>query len=443
MMNCRWLMMISLGMLLVTACAPESTPETKGQLELDSVPQGAEVLVNSRIKLKKPTPVNLKLKPGAYLIKMSKENFQPVWSYVNVGLGRKAVLKLKLAPLKSAVLVVSKPAGARVVMNGKVQGVTPLVLTDLGAGEYSAQIEHLNRSPRTVKWEITDARPKKISILLESNIGQLVLNTEPDHARVYIDDAASGFTPYSTELQEGRHEVKVTRTGFADVKTSVDIVRDKTTTKTLTLVRLPGTFKFISSPDGALVYIDGKSYGKTPLTVADLPAGKYNVRVAKDGFDGIGREVHITPGRVNTVEFTLTRNTGGIDLSVNPPGVTVYINGKKHGETVAGESKDLSKVIRIRNLPAGKYRIMLAHKRMLPPTETFAVTVRKAQITRPKPINVWIANSVLKLKDEPRKLVLLLEKNQGYIIYSPEPGVKIKAERVRIEDLHPLTDADE
>jgi hypothetical protein len=138
----------------------------------------------------------------------------------------------------------------------------------------------------------------------------------------------------------------------------------------------------------------------------------------------------------------MLRNTGGIDLIVNPPGVTVYINGKKHSMTVQGESKDLSKVIHIRGLPAGKYVIMLAHKRMQPPTKKYRITVKKGKITRPKPINVWIANSVLKVNNEPQINVLLYEKNKKYIIYSPEPGVKIQKKLPEIEFVRPLTEQD-
>ncbi len=436
------IIVVSLGILLMTSCTPEKTRATKGHLELNSVPPGADVTVNSRIKIKKRTPVNVRLRPGSYLIKMTKENRQPAWRYVKIAAGGKTSLTLSLPPVRGAVLIVSRPAGGKVVMRGKNLGVTPLVLTGLKPGEYSAQIELLNRSSRSVKWEITSARPQKVTVSLESNVGKLVLKTQPERARVYIDDKANGFTPYSGDIQEGRHNVKITLDGFADVKTTLEVIRDRKTTKTIAMVRLPGSFKFLSSPEGAQIYINGKSFGKTPLTVAGLQAGQYKIRIQKNGFDGISRDAYIRAGRTNTVEFVLLRNTGGIDLIVNPPGVSVYVNGKKHGMTVQGESKDLSKVIHIRNLPAGKYRIMLAHKRMMPPTKSFWVTVRKARISRPEPINVWIANAVLKIKDEPQIIVLLYEENKKNIIYSPEPGVKIRKSRSKIDFVRPLTEED-
>ncbi|MCK4982591.1 MAG: hypothetical protein KAS17_06685, partial [Victivallaceae bacterium] len=100
-------------------------------------------------------------------------------------------------------------------------------------------------------------------------------------------------------------------------------------------------------------------------------------------------------------------------------------------------------VIHLRNLPAGKYQIMLAHKRMQPPTEKYRIIVKKAKITRPEPINVWIANAVLKVKDEAQIIVLLYEKNKKNIIYSPEPGVKIRKSLSEIDFVRTLTEEDQ
>ena len=432
---------ISISMLLLGACSPEKPKSRKGQLELNSVPQKANIFLNSK-NINYQTPIKIKLRPGFYLVKMTKENRQAAWQYVKITANKKASLSLKLAPVRGSALITSNPPGGKVTMNGKNQGLTPLVLTDLKPGEYSAQVDHINRAPRVVKWTITDVRPKKISTSLESDIGKLVLITKPPKAKVYINDKVCGLTPFRTELQEGQHKIRVALTGFAEVKTSVNIMRDKEISKTITMIRLPGTFIFRSNPKGALVYINDRAYGKTPLKVPDLQSGKYKIRVEKNGFDSMSRDAYVTAGRENIVEFTMKRNTGGIDLIVNPPGVTVYINGKKHSMTVRGESKDLSKVIHIRDLPAGKYQIMLAHKRMQPPTKKYRITVKKAEITRPEPINVWIANSILKVKDEAQINVLLYEKNKKYIIYSPEPGVKIRKKVLEIDFVRPLTEQD-
>lgn len=442
-MKIRLLPAISLSILLMAACAPEKPPETKGQLELDSNPQGADILIDSTLNVKKQTPVILTLSPGTHLIKISRDNYLPAWRYVKIGAGRKVSLNLKMAPVRGAVLINSEPVGAKVIMDGKAQGITPLIIADLKPGEYSAQIDHLNRAARMVKWTVDSVRPQKISVLLESDIGTFTLQTEPSHAQIYIDDKLCGFTPYKTELQEGRHNVKVKLSGFAEVKTVVDIVRDKTTEKSIKLIRLPGAFEFRSAPEGAEVYINDRGYGKTPLTVSDLESGQYQIRVEKPGFDSISRKAYITEGRTNVVEFALKRNTGGIDLIVNPPGITVYLDGKKYSTTLEGESKNLSKVIHIRDLSAGTYHIMLAHKRMVPPTITYRIKVEKATITRPKPINLWVANSVLKVRNEPQAIALVYEVNDRDVIYSPEPGVKITKKRSEIEVVRPLTEEDQ
>lgn len=436
---------LGLCTFMFLGCKPEKTKVTKSRLVLDTVPQKASITINSKIKLKKLTPLTAKLKPGNYLVKFHLEGYEPVWRYVKIKANSDQNLKVRLNEIKGSVLITSEPPGAKVTMNGKSQGLTPLVMTGLKNGEYSARVEHLNRAPRVVKWQITDPRPKKISVALDSDIGRVVIKTTPSRARVYINGKVCGITPYRADLQEGRHNIKLVLAGFADAKATVDIMRDKQTSKNITLVKLPGTFRFVSKPTGATVYINDQPFGKTPLKIADMKEGKYKVRVEKSGFDSVSRDAYVTAGRVNTVEFDLRRNTGGIDLIVNPPGVTVYINGKKLGKTVKGANDDLSKVLHIRNLPAGKHQIMLAHKRMMPDTQKYWIWVKKGKITRPKPKNVWIANAVLKIRNDLQRKIRLLAKNKDSVIYSPEPGVKItipKDEMDKIEYIRPLTEED-
>jgi hypothetical protein len=437
----------AMGLLLLVACAPEKKQSNLSRLIVDSEPQKADIFLNSE-NMKKQTPTSLNLNPGNYLVKVSKDGYLPEWRYVKVPAKKEITADFKLQPVKGAVLIETKPVGAEVVMNGEKQGVTPLILTELKCGEYSAELQMVNRAPRSIKWEIKSARPKKVIASLESNVGKVVLNTNPEKARVYIDGKACGFTPYTAEIQEGKHDIKFSLSGFSEVTTPINVLREQETVKSVDLVRLPGSFKFLSTPEGAKVYINDKAYGKTPLQVDDLPQTdkKYRIRVDKSGFDSITREANITAGRVNTVEFVMKRNTGGIDFIVNPPGVTVYLNGKKYCMSEEGESKELSKMIQIRSLPAGNYLITLAHKRMMPPKKSYRVKVDKAKITRLEPINVWVANAVLKIRNEPQKTILLLSHDKNHITYSPEPGVKIKIpkeEMLKVEFVRPLTEADE
>ena len=52
-----------------------------------------------------------------------------------------------------------------------------------------------------------------------------------------------------------------------------------------------------STPLGARVVVDGREYGRTPVTVGSLSRGAHKVRVTRDGYVADERVVTITPAQ--------------------------------------------------------------------------------------------------------------------------------------------------
>jgi hypothetical protein len=70
-----------------------------------------------------------------------------------------------------------------------------------------------------------------------------------------------------------------------------------------------GALSIGSDPPDAAVYVDGQFSGRTPLNLAQLPAGDHRVRVVKDGYLENGRVVGVSASRPTAVQVKLTRNT--------------------------------------------------------------------------------------------------------------------------------------
>ena len=99
-----------------------------------------------------------------------------------------------------------------------------------------------------------------------------------------------------------------------------------------------------SQPSGALVTIDGRHFGETPVDARGLAPGTYAVRVARPGH--VPRTEHVTIGAaapVRTLDVTLapglestptpsTRSTrGAIDVDSRPRGARVIVDGRYVG----------------------------------------------------------------------------------------------------------------
>jgi serine/threonine protein kinase len=130
---------------------------TAGRLLVRSTPGGAEVFVNG--ERRGVTPLALRDLPfGAYAVRVVRAGFAPVEQRVAIDAGRPArSLELTLtrgaaatpapapagteAVAPGSLLVESRPAGARVLVDGAEIGVTPVTVPSLTAGPHTVRIE--------------------------------------------------------------------------------------------------------------------------------------------------------------------------------------------------------------------------------------------------------------------------------------------------------------
>jgi hypothetical protein len=429
------------AVLLTSGCGRKQQPRQDATLKITSNPDTAAILINDREL--GTTPYSTRTSPTTVVIKIAKPNFTPRWERIELKAGEDKTFHYDLIPVTSSVLLKSRPDNAKVIINDEVKGTTPLIFQNQPMGSYTAKLEKPGFATREVSWTIKDERPQEIIVSLNSNVGRLTLNSEPSHAQVFINGTPRGHTPFKCELEEGKYRLKLVKEGFAAIEDYVNILRDQNLEKKLNMSNLLGSITITTEPAGADISINNEPRGVSPLTLEALAAGKYIVLAEKNTFDNVTKEVVVVAGQKSAVELILTQNTGGMDLVINPPGTTIYLNGKIQGVTQKGENPMLSRIFQIRGINAGNYEVTAAHKRGVPDTKTVSVTVAKGQIARPKPISLWVSNAELKLKDGKVSSGLLYAESADKILFGPEPGVKVEYSRNEIDYLKPIITGDE
>jgi TonB family protein len=99
-----------------------------------------------------------------------------------------------------------------------------------------------------------------------------------------------------------------------------------------------GELRVESDPSGALVRLNGEDRGRTPLRLADLPFGIYEVKVELKGYEAQARDVSLHAGSAQgEVKVALARPAaapaGGADVVSTPAGATVSVDGRAVGRT--------------------------------------------------------------------------------------------------------------
>lgn len=438
----NFLFKISTATLLITVffllpgCEKKEKKSNAAILTITSKPEKAEIEIKGE-KLG-VTPLKLKLASGKYIIKASKKKFQPEWRKILCAPGQKKETELELKPVTAPVLIESKPPKAEVVLNGEVYGETPLVIYNQPIGKHTAILKKLGYVNKEISWEITSPRPAHVTAGLTSNLGILEIVSSPSKATLEIDGNKRGYTPFKADIEQGRHKIKLSKGDYTVYEGIVTVPRNKKISKKITLQLLPGILSVKSKPEGAVLFINNKKQGTAPVEIKNLKPGSYRLKLIKSGYDPVERQVTIHAGRKTSISVNLDSNTGRIHLVTTPPGISIYLDGKFMGKTVKGEHKGISNIFVMNDVSMGTHTLTLAHKRAVPNKKSFKVRIKKGGTKRLENLKMWIADTVLFLRDGTKHIGRLAKENRDEIMFEIEPGVTQHYERREIKKLMPL-----
>lgn len=185
--------------------------------------------------------------------------------------------------------VTSTPSGARVLVDGKPRGVTPLNLTDLSTGRHEVTLQSDAGSvQRTVTVTTTAA-----TVVDEAIFSGFVTVYAPfdvtvsEKGRVLRADDR-----HQIMLPPGAHQLRVFNRALAyDVVRQVEVKPGGATN--LQLTPDPSALT-VTAAETAEVWVDGSRIGDTPLNAAPIPLGIHDIVVKRAG--GGERRFTVTVG---------------------------------------------------------------------------------------------------------------------------------------------------
>lgn len=140
--------------------------------------------------------------------------------------------------------------------------------------------------------------------------GQLLMESEPAGAQVFLDGHLVGQTPLlAGEVADGPHAVVVRQKGYRESRIGVRILRDLTTRKHVRLSAkgADGELRVTSEPEGAQVFMDGQRVGTTPLHLEQVRAGAHVLSVHRPGFRDRTQRVRVVADLTTSRELRLER----------------------------------------------------------------------------------------------------------------------------------------
>jgi Sulfatase-modifying factor enzyme 1/PEGA domain len=163
--------------------------------------------------------------------------------------------------------------------------------------------------------------------------GALQIQSEPPGAQFWITSedgqiSREGVTLQAiADLPTGKYSI-LARRGDWEMRDSVEVQRGETASKSFAFVS--AITNITSEPNGAEIFVDGKSRGRTPLRL-DLPARSHELVAHLDGWPDEQQKVDVGAQRENAAHFVFAN--GSVKITSAPGGATVIANGKDLGQT--------------------------------------------------------------------------------------------------------------
>ena len=212
----------------------------------------------------------------------------------------------------------SEPAGATVSVNGIERGTTPVeVMVPRGGAVLTFRLDGYQDVEQSVGMSAGERR--QVSVKMEGRPARLTIVTEPDKAKVFVDENYQGASPVTiASATPGEHVIRVELSGYAPVSRMVQLANGSEATEKITLESVLGRIEVVTSPPGAKVSLDGKAVGITRpqgdaevsqvLLLENVAAGEHAVLVHLDGYFDKSLKVDVGAKETKQLPVTLKRN---------------------------------------------------------------------------------------------------------------------------------------
>ena len=113
----------------------------KGELAVQSRPQGARVVVDGKEAGVTPTTIRLPAGPHVLEVQVGKSEPRVIPLTITAGVQTSQYIELRDVSATGGLEIRSDPSGARITIDGQPRGTTPANIPNLSAGDHTVVLE--------------------------------------------------------------------------------------------------------------------------------------------------------------------------------------------------------------------------------------------------------------------------------------------------------------
>ncbi|TDJ34211.1 MAG: PEGA domain-containing protein [Gammaproteobacteria bacterium] len=191
------------------------------EVSLSTLPAGAEIYIDD-VSTGLSTPAVVEVLSGEREIRLKVPGYRSHRQRILAAALEPMTLELvQLVKADSLLTITSTPAGAGVTLNGQFHGETPVEIAVKSATRYRLQLLKAGFAPAERSLTLQTGEERKLSLRLRQLTGTLVVQTQPDEAKLYIDGRFVGVGSQTLTLTTVTHQVEIKLDGYASYETKL------------------------------------------------------------------------------------------------------------------------------------------------------------------------------------------------------------------------------
>jgi len=246
--------------------------------------------------------------------------------------------------------ILGEPDNSIVTFDGVEKGKITSLKTSVGKHELKVTRDGFQTYTKTI--EVSADKTMFEYKLEKIKQAEIVINSNPEGATVYIDGMKLGVTPVPSFFSEGKYKIKLTSDICEDLEDSIEIKYPKTE-KTYQLTDIRGILT-INTHEKAKVFINGNQV--TDYKNLKLPPQPYTVKVEMNKANPIEEKFILQKKETKTLEMYPQISTGTIQIAVMPTDAEVELTDSEGNKYTSTGSKIFE------NIPVGLYMLKASKK---------------------------------------------------------------------------------
>jgi serine/threonine protein kinase/TPR repeat protein len=305
-------------------------------LSIVTEPLGAAILLDGKAPQVPPNTFT-HVTVGPHQVSAALDTYEPIKQEIQIRRGMNPEIHLQLKPLQeiASLSIVTEPAGASILLDGKPPQVPPNTFTHvpLGTHQVSATLD----SYEPVKQDIQVRRGMSSDIHLQlkplQEIPALSVLIDPPGAAILLDGKPPQVPPNTfTHVAVGPHQITAALDAYEPLKQDIQVRRGMSPDLRLQLkplLEIP-SLSVLTDPSGASVLLDGKPPQVPPNTFTHVPFGPHQLSATLDDYEPLRQDIQVRKGMSPEFHLQLKQlqEIASLSVQTEPSGASILLDGE-------------------------------------------------------------------------------------------------------------------